>query len=496
MSELMLVPAEAALNASATTKERVKLIDGDRLRSVFQAGGALSLQNIVAWVRRLVELLLSPFKLFGGLRTSAPVAAGAAPTDDALIAVRAAQGSGASPAKEGAQPIDVAKFAKKAKDGESSAADGEKKAGENDPKAAEVAGEAKEKAVADATAGPAVSGDTAQIVEELIKTGADLELELLGLPEEINAVRQQILAMLEPIISAGYKLDKPTDPGAQDRLLQSMGEEAQRMHYIQKLGARQIVHLAKMIQNSQPETLGMSVESVINYTRQLGAGARYDGTKQSPLYAKLRSLLEADGKLRAGYSRHIAGAAATIKALAIKQDDVKKRLQDAFLGGNQNSYYDLVMKEHELLKDPASLDGGASDKEKRVNVHESEVLFYTVETPEKALEGEFTSAERPGEPPEAASGRSDKAEATPSQVSPAPAPIAQPPAQSSAVKASNDAAKDSGAGHPGAKPSQSVVTPPAAAVDRSKMSLSQRAMMDAAEENDEFDETDGVKFVS
>jgi hypothetical protein len=496
MSELMVVPAEAVLNEPAAKRERVKLIDGDRLRSVFQAGGTLSLQNIIAWVRRLVELLLSPFKLLGGLRTSAPAAPGVAPVDDAVVGVRAAKGSAVPPAKEGTQPIDVATFGKNAKDGGASTADGEKKTAANDPKAAEAAGDAKDKSAADAPSDPGVSGDTAQIVEELVKTGADLELELLGLPEEINAVRQQILAMLEPIISAGYKLDKPTDPGAQDRLLQSMGEEAQRMHYIQKLGARQIVHLAKMIQDNQPETLGMSVEAVINYTRQLGAGARYDGTKQSPLYAKLRSLLEADGKLRSGYSRHIAGAAATIKTLAAKQDDVKKRLQDAFLGGNQNSYYDLVMKEHELLKDPASLDGGGSDKGKRVNVHESEVLFYTVETPEKALEAAFTSEERPGVPPEAASGRSDKVEATPSQVSPAQAPTAQPPAQSSAVKVSKDAGKDSRAVEPGAKPSQSVETPQAAAVDRSKMSLSQRAMLDAAEENDGFDETEGVRFVS
>lgn len=470
---------------------RVKILSAARLKSMFEGpNGGFNLQNLMNWVRLLVKLLTLPFKMLSSLVSGRPMA----PTDGDSVDVVGEQGKPTKPSVDGGvdPAIDVAKFANDAR--KSAAADVDP---ENDPsidaakfaadpaeadKSGHVSGENGDEAgegvtVNSADAAPAAAND-ASFIHNLLKFGGDLELELCGLPSEIKKVQEQILALLEPVLATGHKFNAPNVAvGGEESILRTMGEESERFRYAQKLIAKQIVFFSQQIAEKQSETIGMSPESIINYVNSLRGGDVPGVIREGSAYHQLAGVLEADQRIRAGYDRHISAAAGLIHLYSRGDSGRIDALKKEFSGAALNSSNKLREKEASIL------DGMGSDKEKFTNVPEKDVLFYTVRTSEHALEKALTETPKP-EPVETSAS--------------AEAGVTIDDAETATIIATSISV-----GSPEIASEKSVVVPSpverdvsrTAHVDRSKLSLSERAKLDAADEMEDFSDHDNAKLV-
>jgi len=463
---------------------RVKILSAARLKSMFEGlNGGFNLQNLMNWVRLLVKLLTLPFKMLSSLVSGRPVAPTDGDSDDAVgeygKPAMTSSDAGVDPA------IDVAKFANDAK--KSAAADVDP---ENDPAidAAKFAADPADSGSADqgggeeagehatansAGAGPAAAND-ATFIHELLKFGGDLELELYGLPSEIKKVQEQILALLEPVLASGHKFQAPNvAEGGEESIVRTMGEEAERFCYAQRLSAKQIVFFSQQIAAKQPETIGMTPQTIVNYVDSLRRANVPGAIKEGSAFHQLAGILEADERIRAGYDRHIAATASLVQLFAQGDEARIDALREEFSLATLHAGNKLKQNEDAILR------GMGPDKEKYTNVPEKDVLFYTIRTSVQALGKALTEAPKQAEvdktAPEEPVGAKNHVE-TPIRGASGVAPVV------SASATAKSAAPAPAPVQPGVAKS--------ATVDRSKLSLKERAMLDAADEEEEFSDHD------
>jgi hypothetical protein len=245
-----------------------------------------------------------------------------------------------------------------------------------------------------AQAASAAADDAAvtRLVESLASGDKDLELELTGLPQELAKVKEQLESILAPILASGYTF-ADTHAGMEgqemaSRVLSYLGEEAQRIRYVQQLSVKQMVFLAHKLVDTAPEFAGLSADAVIQYARGLRAQASShpDLVKEGSGLYQLMAVLDAEDRTRAGYQRHmrsVAGLLDKYKAQEGMNETQYAALESAFRDGAVKAEAALATQERNIR------DGLSHEDDVRfANIPAEGVLFYTVATPILALKAE------------------------------------------------------------------------------------------------------------
>lgn len=278
-------------NAGGTQTSRIRILSKKWMDEMADLGSAFNLRNLLDWVKKLLALLLAPFRLaarwvdsLGGDRTSNEGISADTPVHTHASKDRA--------------------------DGEvDSAADG----------------------------GRADTGNFSR----------EVAVELTGPEDQIEKARAMILSTIETILKNPEVFSSsPDDHAGASVAIMAMGDESEKLRYAHKLSVHQAIMLAADITKRNPKFTQQSPESLIQYVKTCWNECSSEYLQEDTKLGTLAAMLTEGDRMQVGFHRHIDTA---VRMCALFDGDKRTELQDIFAGAAQSSKDALDEEERQLF---------------------------------------------------------------------------------------------------------------------------------------------------
>lgn len=307
----------AAINAEGMQTVTATLVDAARLRQQQDMTGMEGLRKLLSAVRRMVEWLLAPFRIIIRMLTGA-AAAPAEQKDDAALTVAP---TGNPPVPRSADPV---------------ATD------------AMVSGTASE-----------ASSDEALAAQIAADAQAALQIELTGVPQELQEVLPILQKHIEQVLRAHLPAD--ADVARIEQRLVALAETAERARYAHRIVSRQVAAVIDSL-SSNAQYAGMSSSTIIEYVK--AAASTKQGERlfsEGSAEDQLVSRLQFRDKIGRDYGLHMQEMATILTRMmgeAKPEDAVTgkaKEVMDSALRAAENARYQLRLHEAQHMQDPPAL---------------------------------------------------------------------------------------------------------------------------------------------
>lgn len=281
---VLSIPQQRAMGTT-----RVQVVNPRQMKPFI---GADALAQLIEWVRRIVALVMAPFKAVGRVIFGALPGLGSSATQNPK---EAAAAGGELPGQVPGD--DLARSAL----GLSGATNG-------------------------------APSTTETVRREEADDARGIEVELQGYVDDLGKIKDAILAHVNTLLANPPAFNFP--PEDREKALSSarlFGEETARVRYALGIGEKQIEQLVQTMMRKDPQFAGLSPGAVIALMNDVRADpARAGRVLERSFEGQLMALLNAQDRIRATYERQVLSAAILANVCA-KDDTAKAELIDAYI---------------------------------------------------------------------------------------------------------------------------------------------------------------------
>lgn len=185
-----------------------------------------------------------------------------------------------------------------------------------------------------------------------------LELHLTGLPQDIAELKTVLMRYIDILMTAGpAALAAGDDQDKAERIARRLGEEAARIHFLQRISAKQIALLVDHLQTDKPQYIGLSPESIVDFLNDFRKDrTRHGEFRPESTEGQLMAVLEANDAITEAFNSQIRAQIRLSEAFAAEKD----KLTGVFLTASERA--SSLLEGTEARSRQMSRDAGVPDQ--------------------------------------------------------------------------------------------------------------------------------------